>query len=609
MEPRPELGLGILNKINSLRNFVERNLWLLPLIRKLSKNYELSIVSPERPLPNNWAIAKALPIIEAKIPEKGMYSAFERSIELANQWHLYGDLPQLLQISGVNIGEALQGEMIDRFSPLLKQIELAYSLLEEERPDIVYLESDLFPSGRAFEAIARTRGINYSFAQPDFYRNLKKRLISMLRYKRFKKALLTSNLYSINKNADKASYKILVDTPYINWLTTVLPVIEELINRNTCHCYILGKEEDVSGRFESAKKTDIAYGKKTESKQIAKRVRTYYHSKLKKDAEFQNTFTYRGIKLWDTIKGDIDYLFDKKSTDMTSNLLSFHKVVDIVKPDILIIGSGARANPVVSHVLLARKMGIPVLEVQHGVYSSFSANIYSPSDKIAMGGDYWNPLHTKSGAPENQLVVTGRPKYDVYSKLKDDLLEKKRDSLNILFATQPIDVRLNLDIIELIGSFIEDSTHLRLIVKPHPSENAKIYSQLAKRYKQVTLHGSREVTAKLVIQSDVVIILSSTVGVEAALQDKPIICINITNEETKPLYVSCGIALEVKNLDELIPAIKDALYNEEVRARLAEARKKFVYQHAYLQDGQASKRVADLIIQMIEESRKARVES
>ena len=131
--------------------------------------------------------------------------------------------------------------------------------------------------------------------------------------------------------------------------------------------------------------------------------------------------------------------------------------------------------------------------------------------------------------------------------------------------------------------------------------------EIARRYKQVILHGSREDTARLLALSDVVIILSSTVGIEAALLDKPIICINIANQEPDSIYVSRGVAIEVRKMDQLIPAIKDALYNEEVRTRLAEARKKFVYDQAYIQDGQALKRVADLIIHMIEESRGARI--
>jgi hypothetical protein len=67
--------------------------------------------------------------------------------------------------------------------------------------------------------------------------------------------------------------------------------------------------------------------------------------------------------------------------------------------------------------------------------------------------------------------------------------------------------------------------------------------------------------------------------------------------------------MEITKLDELARAINNVLYDEGVRAELAEARKHFVYEHAYLQDGLASQRVADLITRMIDESRKSRSEA
>ena len=108
----------------------------------------------------------------------------------------------------------------------------------------------------------------------------------------------------------------------------------------------------------------------------------------------------------------------------------------------------------------------------------------------------------------------------------------------------------------------------------------------------------------MVASSDILITVSSTVAIEAALLDKPIICINATDEDSA--YTSSGIAIEVRKLEELIPAIKNALYNEEVRGKLADARKKFVYEYAYIQDGEASKRVADLITQMIDDAKEAK---
>ncbi len=64
-------------------------------------------------------------------------------------------------------------------------------------------------------------------------------------------------------------------------------------------------------------------------------------------------------------------------------------------------------------------------------------------------------------------------------------------------------------------------------------------------------------------------------------------------------YASSGAAIGVYREEDIAPAMRDALYNEEARQRLAVNRKKFVYDYAYKQDRQASKRVAKLIKNMI----------
>ncbi|MBN2187357.1 MAG: CDP-glycerol glycerophosphotransferase family protein [Dehalococcoidia bacterium] len=609
LDPKIEFGAGPLNKMNKVRKFLEANLWDSPLIRRFDKNYQISPVSLRYALTIQNPDTKESPSSkEIALSKETESYIFEQAIKLARSWSLHDRLPQLLQIDGVNIAECFHPKLVDRFFMLLRHIELADALFSQEKPNTVFIKSDLFSSGQAFEVVGKARGIKYKFVQPALYRRFHKWLISLLRNRTAKKNLLTNTLYSINDNRNNVSYRILADAPYINYFTTVLPVIEDLVNRNGCHCYILGKEEDVAAKLEGLEELNIKHEITVDLELRAKETEAYYHSELEDNAEFQKLFTYKDINFWSAARNDIGPLLHRKFLHtIFLNLDYFHKVLDTIKPDAVLLGCQERANVLAGRASLAKILGIPVLELQHGV---FPLGTSAPqSDRIAIGGDYWKESYIKSGARDEQLVVTGWPKYDIHKSLKEESSREKRNTANILFATQPIDVRLNLDIIESIGTFIENHSELRLAVKPHPAERARTYYQTANKYKHVILHDSREDTARLIARSDALITVSSTVGIEAALQDKPIICINIANEEAKSVYVSSGVAIEVKHLDELVPAIKDALYDEEVRARLAEARKKFVYQHTYLQDGQASKRVADLIIQMVEESRKARVEA
>jgi len=543
------------------------------------------------------------------ISKKDSHNASQQAIKIAKQWYKYDGLPKLLQVDDINIGKVFQLEMANTLKLLFECITVANSYTNESDPDNLYLESDFSYLGRAFEATAIKKGINYEFLQPYWYRQIKNNLRQWVECNSLKNRL-KGNLYAVNNHTGKSKYNILADVPYINWFNAVSPVISNILDQDISECYILGKKEHIFLGFPQAKEITLANKKKCHIyfKKKSREIKAYYQKELKNDAGFHELFTYQGISLWKAIRDEIALLFNKKIPEIISNLEVFSQIIDTIKPDILVIGTEDKSTPVAAHVLLAKKKGIPVLEIRHGIMSPNTPPNPPWSDKIAVGGEYWKEFYiTKLGARENQIVVTGWPKFDIYADLKK-LDKQKKEPDVILFATQPIYTDLNLTIIENIGSYVEKHPNTRLIIKPHPIEKSKVYSQIAKKYKNVISESFDKPIAELIASSDVVIMVSSTVGLEAALLDKPIICINTTKEEMASMYISSGVAIEVNRVEELIPTIEEVLYNKKVQKKLANARKKFVYEHAYIQDGKASERVANVIIQMIEESKKERKE-
>ncbi|GAH91176.1 unnamed protein product, partial [marine sediment metagenome] len=108
---------------------------------------------------------------------------------------------------------------------------------------------------------------------------------------------------------------------------------------------------------------------------------------------------------------------------------------------------------------------------------------------------------------------------------------------------------------------------------------------------------------ELIASSDLVIISNSTVGLDAMILDKPVVMVNLGRQVEGIAYVSSGAALGAYSLEDIAPAVREALSNEQVRQDLAEARKRFIYEYAYIQDGKAAKRIADLIVQMAAETK------
>jgi CDP-glycerol glycerophosphotransferase (TagB/SpsB family) len=145
------------------------------------------------------------------------------------------------------------------------------------------------------------------------------------------------------------------------------------------------------------------------------------------------------------------------------------------------------------------------------------------------------------------------------------------------------------------------------LIKIHPEEDPQKYEHL-KDNPNIYVYVYEDYLRELLRTCDVLITSISTTALEAMILNKPVITLvfcsflNKQTANTSP-YINSGAMINVYKAEDLVPAIKDVFYDEEVRQKLAEARAYFVYEHAYKQDEKASERVANLIVEMIEESK------
>ncbi len=237
-------------------------------------------------------------------------------------------------------------------------------------------------------------------------------------------------------------------------------------------------------------------------------------------------------------------------------------------------------------------------------------------EKVCVHGPLSKEMFIRNGIPENAIVVTGQPRYDdmilqdVHGK-HDALLGclgLKTDKPLVLLATQPM-VEHGLwseerreDFFKLVLSAAREAG-CQLLVKLHPREQSKAAydSFLSKLNNEHIAIVQDEInTPVLLASSDVVITLHSTLGLEAMLMGVPVIIADIyrgkgREERDEMDYVKSGAAIGVYDPKELESAITAALYDEEVRDKLAESRSRYVYDYTYLKDGQASARVVEVI--------------
>lgn len=266
-----------------------------------------------------------------------------------------------------------------------------------------------------------------------------------------------------------------------------------------------------------------------------------------------------------------------------------------------------------STIIAGNKKLIPTISLQSSliasngreyIYSSEEMQKFPIPSIMALNGQYYKDLLIKgSSYPEDKLKIVGQPRYDFifkgyYSKKnfckKNGITCKKK---LILVTTQPFGLEIHKTIsdkfITAILRLEDNLEEMKIIIKPHPRENANYYKNLLKK-SSIHILNEKYDTYDAINACDVLITSSSTTAVEAMIMKKPVLILNLSGEEKTP-YTESGAAILVKKEENLLKTIKLLLFNVKVREELFKKQKDFLYQFIYLQDGKATERFIDLI--------------
>jgi len=235
---------------------------------------------------------------------------------------------------------------------------------------------------------------------------------------------------------------------------------------------------------------------------------------------------------------------------------------------------------------------------------------------IAVISPFARKAYISMGGSPEKIFVTGQPRFDLlYQKqLDEDQLKSElgipKDKGLITLATQPSpSLRiwgegLYERVVTAVARAMAKFPEKQLILKLHPAETGVECRQILNQigYSQAIICQDVDIH-QLLNASDLLIAVHSTVALEAMLLDKPVITMNLSKQPDFFPYAESGAALGVYQEADLAPAMKRALYDPKIRNELEQNRKRFVEEHAYKLDGQASQRVADLINQLIEQGK------
>ncbi|MBN2370703.1 MAG: CDP-glycerol glycerophosphotransferase family protein [Vicinamibacteria bacterium] len=260
--------------------------------------------------------------------------------------------------------------------------------------------------------------------------------------------------------------------------------------------------------------------------------------------------------------------------------------------------------------------GIPTVALQHGIlyprYYSYRHDADEgacprPDRTAVFGEDARRLLVERGGYDPETVVVTGSPKFDA---LLDAARVWNRDETRaqfgvglkerlILVASRFREIR---DTHRAIGSefsalarAVESMRGVKCVVKPHPAESAAPYEGCLRAInaRKTRMAAPSADLVRLIHAADALVTVESLTAMEALVLQRPILILNMPSH-LKDL-IDRGVAMGVSAGADPATALRNLLFDDDARERLAAARRLYLDDFARGIDGGATRRIVELI--------------
>jgi len=542
-----------------------------------------------------------------------------KAIEMAQTW--YKSLGDRLAYKNIPLGEMSEYDFGFLFIETLRSIELATKILSCESPSMIFLPQK-FPQSELIELDTMC------------YRTLPEALRYFAKLNNIPvtivypspKAVFLGNIESLKSRAGAfvldiaiKGYNFCRSIP-VRFGTKGKNLILFLNERALC--------SKIGAEMDKKKYLALPIGRlrvqTRETRRKNKEIRRLW-GKLEQDREGNARLVYNNVPLFEILNYRFQHFFHAQASDLIGYIEWADKIIRVLKPKMLVVMEDVMP---ISRTMCRtfKHHGLPTLVIQHaaptsttnerGIYG-FYVNMPLQAQRQAVWGDFYREeWGSKRGKPAESQVVVGNPRYDFivedYRPQKSEICHKlglvpERGIIVVAgawyasgsaAATIEVGEHFIRSTIKALKNFPEE----QIVIKLHPA--------FYKRYRQIIAAIAEEENIEVTITkdylwellavSDLVIVTESTVGLDAMVLDKPVVVVKLNSRLGSKDYISGGVALGAYSPGDIAPVVREVLHNEQVRQELAEARKRFVYEHAYIQDGKASKRIAELIAQMIQ---------
>jgi hypothetical protein len=294
---------------------------------------------------------------------------------------------------------------------------------------------------------------------------------------------------------------------------------------------------------------------------------------------------------------------------VAQHILESHRPALVVSPDV--------ADPRTRvYTLLCRQIGIPCLDVQFGLAGDEGIEWrFFLADKLAVWGETSKQEMIKHEVPEDKIIVTGSPRHDILVNVTNEEVKLKRAKMGVpaksamillasTYQLKSYDEYSNPELLRSMKRSVfeaaDKSKGICLIVKPHPVENVQETRSLAGINKNIVFVSKDTDIRELTRICDAFVSFGSTATVDAFISGKLVICPAFPGWIWSDLFKKSGATLVPTSASEVLEAFRLVAsgMHEGVRATLEPARHNFLANWVYRADGMATKRIAELALQM-----------
>lgn len=269
-------------------------------------------------------------------------------------------------------------------------------------------------------------------------------------------------------------------------------------------------------------------------------------------------------------------------------------------PDKIQVENEKEKEKLISNGIMSQNI-ILKSELKNPIVMSYYEEIYKKQlstrpTAFAVLGEYAKKEILKRGVDPNSIHITGQPAFDKHPwylahTVKKDVCKKIGVDSNkalVTFMSQPNAEREDVfrTLVEAVGKL--DFNKVNIVVKLHPNEDGKIQQVIMDEMGINDIVLVKNIDAReLLAVSDLIITVSSTTGLEAAVMGKPLVYINVTEKEDYIPFADMGIGIKCTNSMEIYDVLKQIISDNKLPV-LSNISK-------YKTDGKAAERVGELV--------------